>query len=120
MKQDDLLLYGAGALAVWYFFLRPKKAVVIPAPIVAPVATTPTTTIAPVTTHVPTTGLLTPITAAIAPVITPSPIINKIPLTSTSTTIIATPIVNDSAYQTFINKDYPGALAGYIEEEKYN
>lgn len=142
MKNDDILLWG-GLAVLGYFLLKPK-------PPVVPVTTSSgqvvpvvqTTSSAPANNA--TNNLLTSINNIVKQITQPSNAVVQVqtPLTATGTNDIITPLQtvntpiyskpvvtlpatttyasNDSLYQMFENKDYPGALAGYIEEEMYS
>lgn len=122
MKNDQMLLWGAGAVAVWYFFIKPKS------------AAAPGTAIAPVVVaHLPATGasaVLPAINKIVAKILPPAvapikPVVVQVatPLTpKPATLIVAAPVVDDSKYMMFKNGDYPGAskvMGTYMGEDIY-
>lgn len=140
MKTNDILLYGGLAAAAYFLFIKPKQTVI-------PV-TTPGGAVIPVTaSNAPannaTSNLLNTVNNIVKQLTSPGQnnvVSVQTPLTATGTNAVTTPLqtvntpvvappadsslifvnTDDSLYKMFQNGDYPGALAGYIQEEMHS
>lgn len=123
MKTNDLLLYGGIGLAAYYLVIKPKQQAAVTPVAVAPGSGVPVTALPPATST--TNNLLTSITNAVKNLTsggttpTVQPVLTASGITSVDTSLQTTntPVVSDAQYLMFENNDYPGALAGFIEEE---